>query len=530
MIENIEDKLSDFKFVTSKAEILTDLIIYNTLKKDYKKSDDLFKKYLSVLETEPMYLARSKIISDSLHLMNKHHEHENINKYIGILLPKIEKPFFKIRAQIDKLQYLSEMDDKEQVLVEINNIDKEFREIHEVNTLIAIERVINPIHFKKNSLYYIDKNSLDVTTKNYLTNLSKLAAKFELTDLIKSHIPEIDKIRLQVYRDISLRNVINNFYEIAIRKKDVSLASEIFNLSKSIKHASYHAETLYKYSMCLKNNNNFDEIIKLIESQLDLIPKTTGEYSRAIILQETLNMICNLDEDSKKEDYLEKIITLNEEFQGTFTSIQVNLKMIEVYHELNKLDKARELLKKAILYSGMITSFEIFIIIYNKIVDVISAFPKLLDDETCSYFLTKTYETKNTIQRTRCLIDSTNKIPFSNQKLTEINENLDQINKPFVYYNEIFLDHLFPILKFSINNAFLCNDDEIMKDPFSLVEKAQTAREKCLLLLELVILYKKNDSLEQMKKCENQLLQEINNITNEFQKKEIVIEIIRRNF
>jgi len=335
MIDQLEKKLSQFKFVTRKAEILTNLIIFHALEKNYKKTDDLFQRYLSVLESEPIPIARSKIIGDSLLLLNKFHGKENINNYINILLPKIIKPFFRLRARIDKLQYFSEMDEQKQILNEINTIDEDLDEIFHINFLHLIEKVINPIKIEKNSLFFIDKNSLDVSCKKYLTFVSELAVKLNMIDLIKSSIQKIDYIGLPVYRDITLRNIINNFYVISIKKNDYTLVVEIKDLSNLIKNASYRAETFYSYSICLKANKKFGIIKDLIDSLISIIRDITGEYSRAIILRESLKIILNLETLSIKEEYLEKIISLNEEYQGTYTSILVNMKIIEVLYKLN---------------------------------------------------------------------------------------------------------------------------------------------------------------------------------------------------
>jgi len=530
MIDSIERKLSGFKFVTSKAEILTVLIIFHTINENHQISKDLFKNYLSVLELEPISVARSKIISDTLHVFNEFSKQDGVNNYINILLPKIEKPFFKIRAKIEKLQYFSETDNIDQIFDEIGRINEDFDEIYDVNFLITIERVINPKNFKKNSLYYIDKNSLDVTHKNYLTYVSEIASKHNSIDLIKSCFPKIEKIRLPVYRDITLRNLINNFYEIAIKNKDLSLLLEIKELSKLIKNSSYHAETLFLYTLGLKKSKKFENIIEVIDSLLMLIPKTSGEYSRAIMLQETLRIILNLETGSIKEEYLEKIIKLNEQYQGTFTAIQVNLKIIETLHEFNKIIEARDLLKKVILYSGMVTDFDLFFTIYKKTIELISLFPSLFDDETRTYFLSKIYETKNPIQRTQCLITIVNNIKFSNLILNEIKENLDSINKPFVYYNEVFTNHVFPILKFSIRHAFDNNNEEIKQNPLILIDKAQTSKERCYLYLEYIAQYKNINELEMIKRCQEELLKEITHIRNEFEKKEVVINVIRTYF
>jgi len=156
--------------------------------------------------------------------------------------------------------------------------------------------------------------------------------------------------------------------------------------------------------------------------------------------------------------------------------------------------------------------------------------PNLFDEETCSYFLSKVYETKNPIQRTRCLITCADKIEISNQILNEIKENLDQINKPFVYYNEIFSNHIFPILKFAINHAFDCNIEEIIKNPLDLINKAQTSKEKCLLYLEFITHYKQEDQKELKNTCQALLLKDLDHIRNEFEKKEVVVKIIRTYF
>ena len=530
LIERLEKKLDSFKYVSTKSEILIHIALYYLSRKDLKKTDKIVEKFLSTVDMEPNVFARSKLINKTIKILlipSNFDDYYKIENIIDILLTKIESLYYKLDSWLEKLKILSKYGDKEIILKEINKIDDDIRKFLKLNFIFSIENFFNPLGNELLPQYFLDRNSLDVLVKRFLTILSGIANKLKDEDLFGFALKRIELIRFKLYQDETIRNIVNNYYLMCTKKGDGALALRIYEISKKIRNKSFWAETLYNYSNSLRINELFQEIKQLIDSLISIIQNNKGEYSRAIILKETLNVIQNLKQEPIKDKYLEKIKELNNKFQGQFSSLLVMIRLIEVLYNLNKYNEAKNLFKEVIKYSSLINEQHLFFIIFKQLIDLIPRLKNIVDGDLISYFIIKLNETRDPLQKSKNLLILADKIENFKNQLNEIRQIIEDICGPYVSDNILFINHMYPILNFSINQAFIRNDKKIIDNPLKLVEKTHSYNEKCLLILQFINQFKKRNQEKSVEEYQIMFMELIDKVSNEFEKKDIIIKFLK---
>ncbi|MFX0135389.1 MAG: hypothetical protein ACFFDN_17225 [Candidatus Hodarchaeota archaeon] len=528
LIEGLEKKLENFKYISTKSEILIHIAKYYFSRKDFEKIDEFIEKFFLAIDKESNVFVRSKLLHKSIKILltpSNVDDFYKIEKIIDILLKKIESPYYKLDSWLEKLKFLSYYGDKKTILKEIREIDDNLQKFLKLNFIFSIENIFNPLKNKLHQ-YFLDQNSLDILIKKFLTISSEIADRLKNEDLFQFALKRIELIKLKLYQDETIRNIVNNYYLMAIKKGNRTLTLRIYEISKKIRNKSFWAETLYNYSNNLLINESFQEIKQLIDLLISIINNTKGEYSRAIILKETLKILQNLKQEPIRDKYFKKIKELNDKFQGQFSSLLVKIRLIEVLYNLNRYNEAKKLFKEVIKYSNLINEQHLFLIIFQQLINLIPGLINTVDSDLISYFIIKLNETRDPVQKSKSLLMLAEKIENFQTQVKEIRQIIEDVCDPYVSNNILFINHMYPILNFSIKQAFKINEKEIIKNPLKLVEKAYSYKEKCLLILQFMNQFKKRNQTKLVQEYQIMFMRLIDKISNEFEKKEVIIKLL----
>ncbi|MHA1798040.1 MAG: hypothetical protein ACTSVY_06285 [Candidatus Helarchaeota archaeon] len=526
-MNKIEGIIEDFNFITPKLEVSLGLFTYYVSKKDINKANQLFNNFLSIIEREPILLARSKRLHESLLQVIGSSEDSKIKEKSNEIIKRIESVFFRLDAKLERLKTISKHEEESTILKEINNIDEELDEFVKINFSILLNTIFNIKNKETSPRYYMDQNSFDNLFKKFSNYLSEIANEINNEDLFHLALKKMEFISINPIKDEILRNIINNYYLLADKIKDEELLQQIFNLSMTIKNKSYWAETLPLYSLILKKSNASEKIIEFLDELILIIQKNPGEFTRSVLLKESLKITRNIKQESLRKVYIQKISNLNERFQGEFSSLLVKIELIKTLYSITKYSQARNVFKEVLKYSGLIYNEELYFRIYKQLINLIPDLPRLINDDLLSFLITKVNETKNPIQKTYQLLFLASKIKDFNMELMKIQKILNGIDEPFFSNNILFTNHIYPILDFSIKNAFQLNNRNILENPQPLFNKIQSPFEKCLLILEFINCLKKTNKNSLVIQYQEMLLEQIGMISNEFQKKEVLLKFIK---
>lgn len=533
MIDELEKKLQTFQFISTKSEVTFNLILFQLVQKDFDKAEESIGKYVDLVYEEPFLLARSELIHKSVLSLLKVINFNNnvkIREFTDLLLPKIELPFHKLDAQLEILKVLSKFEEKKVLVEEIKRIDEEIQKQIEFNIIILVLDIFNPSRDGFNSNNFVSQNSLDTLNKKFLTCLSEIANRRNEEELFKFALKRLNLIKLKLYYEEAFRDIINNYYIFAMNKRDKALILKINEISKRIRDKTYWIETLYNYTTCLITFESFQEIRDIIDSLISSVPNVKGEFSRTVFLKETIRMIQNLDDESIKLQYLTKIKELNNNLQGLFSSILVKIRLLETLYQLDRFDEAISMFKEVISKSKLISNHNLFFKINERLIDLIPRLKNIINDDLISYFISELNKIKEIPLRSKILLILAEKIMNLNTQLKKIKQILEKNNKPYISNNQVFVNHMYPILNFFIKQAFQTNDKAIIENPSVLIEKANSPTEKSFLILELISQFRKKGQSELANKYQRMIMKQVDKITNEFERKKVLIKLIRALF
>ena len=112
------------------------------------------------------------------------------------------------------------------------------------------------------------------------------------------------------------------------------------------------------------------------------------------------------------------------------------------------------------------------------------------------------------------------------QPVEKIRPIIEKTCTPVVMQYVLFVEHLFPIIKFLIQQAFKNDDKAIMNNPIELLDKVQGQGKKCLLILEIIRQFKKKNNNDLVNRYKKYFLTQIDSVSNEFEKKEVLVNYI----
>ncbi|NVM30637.1 MAG: hypothetical protein HWN65_17490 [Candidatus Helarchaeota archaeon] len=154
----------------------------------------------------------------------------------------------------------------------------------------------------------------------------------------------------------------------------------------------------------------------------------------------------------------------------------------------------------------------------------------IINDDLISYFISELNKIKEIPLRSKILLILAEKIMNLNTQLKKIKQILEKNNKPYISNNQVFVNHMYPILNFFIKQAFQTNDKAIIENPSVLIEKANSPTEKSFLILELISQFRKKGQSELANKYQRMIMKQVDKITNEFERKKVLIKLIRALF
>ena len=525
MIENIENRITDFKYTTSKINLTLSLFAYYLFKGDIKRSDEDFEKFLSFIEEEPIPVARSKRYHESIKSLLKYSENERIRTKIKIIIEKMKPSFFYLDAKIEELARKSVYLKESCLNKDIKELEKDLENNIVINFLTSLLKIFKPKR-QHSQNFEIDQNSFDTLYIKFVTTISKIGSELEIEDLFDLSFKNIKLIKLKLYKEEALKNVINNYYRLANRLSDSELVKQIFKQSKTIENPTYWAETLNDYSINLKKEKKFQIIEKILDLIIKKAESMKGEFSRVILLKESLKVATNLDDEKKVFAYIKKIEALNNAYQGHFSSLLVKLQLIETFYNIKSFEKSRILLKEVIKNAFIINEDELFINICQKIIGILPKYKNLIDNEISEYFILKINELKNPLLKAHLLLLLAEKINENPDMIEKINQILEKINKPYFSHNILYYNHIYPISKFILLRNFKTNDDLGISELDALFNNLRSHSNKCSFLLEALKQFKMRKQSKHLVECSNKFFEELDKINNEFEKKEVMVKFI----
>lgn len=526
MIQNIENRIVDLKYITSKLKLTLSLFIHYLLKGNVKRSDDEFNKFLSYIEDEPVPIARSKRLHESVKYLLKYSENEMIREKTRQIIDKMEPSYFYLDAEIEKLDMCSNYEEKTNLIKEIGIVDKDIKNFFNINFLLSLFKIFNPKNKKRSYEFEIDQNSFDTIYKKFITKISKIGNEVEIEDLFDLAFKNIDLIKLKTYREEALRNVINNYYQLSNKLNDSELDKQIFIYSKANENPTYWAETLYNYSINLKKEKKIETIWEILNTLINKIEDIKGEFSRAVLLRESLRVLTSLNEEKKVIEYIEKIEAINNTRLGHFSSLLVKIQLIKTLYDIKKIEESRNILKEVIRNAFLINEDELFINACQRIIKIFPKIKKLIDNDLVEYFILKICELKNSLLKVHLLLLLAEKIKENQEMIEKINQMLENLNEIYFSHNIIYYDHIYPISKFILMRRFERNDELVLSDLDSLFNKIRSQTNKCYFLLEAIRQFRMRHQSEQLDDCLIKFFKELDKIRNEFEKKEVMVKYI----
>ncbi|MFX1452041.1 MAG: hypothetical protein ACFFCM_14480 [Promethearchaeota archaeon] len=315
---------------------------------------------------------------------------------------------------------------------------------------------------------------------------------------------------------------------LAINTNNPKLIPKIGKLSNQIKDDICRAETLIYYSSLLHKQSNFDEIEKILESLISLIQSTSGEFSRASLFKVVIQIIKNLENESIQTQFLNKVQDLIKNLQDIFSSLLIKLELVKIYNELKRFEAGKELFKEIILNANLISNQDLFLKINKQLIALIPDLQEMIDENIISFFISKLNKLDDNSQKTQILsylatyLDDL-KLP---NKLMDIENIMAKTSKPYVLNNIFHTSQYFLYLQFVIKQAFRFNTIKIIQNPLEIVEKAYSEVEKCILLIEIIKQFKARNEKEKSNYYQNLFMEHFDEISNEFERKDVLIELL----
>ena len=211
----------------------------------------------------------------------------------------------------------------------------------------------------------------DVRTKIYLEY--KKALKIKIDKLTKRYIDEISR---------NDRDIENKKLQEQIRDQNISILYEAYQILKKEKNISPETEELLKnVEIVLNNNNNFNEIEKIIYFDQKLSQKNINDNKENFVQYE--NLYTEKFKEDKKIIYDYKIYEdLNERYDKLISYLKIiTQENIRIINEINKLEK--EINKQDNIFKNR-KSYSITVDEYNELKNQLNKYNrKLLKIESC---------------------------------------------------------------------------------------------------------------------------------------------------
>ncbi|MHA1298199.1 MAG: hypothetical protein ACTSO9_02015 [Candidatus Helarchaeota archaeon] len=532
MLSEIENGLDQFSYITNKSEILIYLINFYLNSWEIEKAESLFSELITVVDFETNLLARSKLCNKLIKLFLeslKNIEFQGFSYFTDILISKIHSPHYKLRALLTKLKFYENINKKELILKEIEKINEYFRRIMVNNILILIKNVINPLKFNLNDELFVEQTSIDQLFKQFIIIISDIAVKLQEINLFERTLEKVNSIRINVLREEALRDILNNFITLSIEKNKEEYINRIENHFTKFSNVTYLSEVLVNFSLFLKNKGNFAKIEDIVNRLINNVKNIKGDFSKAIFFENIIKIIGNLEEESKKIHYLNIIKNKIHDIQSKYNQLGIWLEILKIYDQLKKNKEGKDILKKIIDDLFLIEEEQLFFKIIIKIIESITSFQNISGSRQVHYLIEKFDNLVDMNKKTFLLLILAEKInePKFHEELKKINQILQISSKPYISYGKSITNHYYLFLKYSIKQAFNKNNTQITQNPLDLVEDAHEEIEKCLLLIEFIKQFKENEQIKRIMELKTILFKKIDKISNEFEKKEILIRYIK---
>ena len=505
MIGKIQSKLANFKFISNKSEILLNLLVKEVFAGNSAEVEVLIQELTDLIDQEMIPLARSKLLKDSLIFLLKYYKNNRVKSLVQALIPKIDNPFLKLFVRIETLRVMAQLETNTPISGEIKSIDEDLRKCTPV----------------------IEQSSIASLQRTFLSIVSKFATESSDMTLLEFVLERLEHLDVELFRDETYKNVINNFYQMAISNDNPSLASRLFNLAnKNIRDRSYWVETLFAYSKFLKKEGRSKEIETFIDDSISLLSSLEGEFTRAVYLKESIKLVENVEDNSARERLICALVDNNNRHQGLFSSSLVRFQLLETYISLQKLTEAKSLFQEIIKYANLINEIELYMVLFNHLLDAISKYPNIIDEEIVSFFVSKVKETTDPTLKSILLIRLAEKLENYPVHVTEIKNIVEQHNKPLVIDNFVVTSHIGEIMKFLIRQQGQPGNQEFSQNARTFIEGAPTQTEKCQLIIEFIDQFRKGHQEKPVNEFPDLLLEQIETIPNEFEKKDILVQFL----
>ncbi|MHA1377623.1 MAG: hypothetical protein ACTSRG_04470 [Candidatus Helarchaeota archaeon] len=531
MLTEIEKKISTFNFVSTKSEILIYLINFYLRQEKIEKAESLFNWLITILSFEPNLLARSKLCYklaktylDSLNTQN----FKELEYFTNTIISKIDSPYYKARILLNKLENIEKTNDIELIFEQIKKTLNYFQRILVNNVLFLIKNVINPIHLDLYSKNYVEQASLDQIYQKFSNVLSNIALKFHSENIFDISLKIIEKIRIKLLREEALKDVLKNYFTLALEENNKEIVAKIKPYLIKFEYETLQIEVFVNYSKFLRKEQNFGEIRKILQKLVVKLKNLKAEFSKAMLFKNFIEIAQNLEDPTEKSQFLNEILELSKDSQTTFSIIVLWLESLKIFNELNNQKKINEIFKKIIDKIFLINDKQLF---YKLILELINQIPflEIIDSNLILTLIEKLDNLDDVNQKIIVLIKFAENIKnskFANhfEKIQEILQNSSQ---PFLLNGVNYTYHYYLFLKYVIRQAFLNNDTDVIENPLKFVEKAQTELEKTFLLLEYIKQFKNKKLVEKIAEIEPILMKKMAKISNEFERKEIMVRYIK---
>ncbi|MHA1791958.1 MAG: hypothetical protein ACTSVI_04885, partial [Promethearchaeota archaeon] len=339
-----------------------------------------------------------------------------------------------------------------------------------------------------------------------------------------------ENVNTLAFRDAITRDIINCYYELAIKQENDEFANKASKLRDDIKDLSYKIETYQGYTSFLRFKEQEQEIENTIKIVIDGITKIEGNFSRSAAIQAAMKIIENLHDNSLIEKYIKLISEINEKYQDIFCSVLNNIQFVHSCLHFGRIDDAKLFLQKAVSSTFLINDNGIFIKVYEKILYLLLNLSSQLTgglDNIINELFNKVKNIRELGLKIYMLIKLNSILKSRPDISNQIEDLLVQNRKPYIMANLIIDDHVILVQEFIIEKIFQKEDFTLaLNKAFNIIKNYQDPRHKFKLMLRVLEIIKKSNNLKMFKKLESNALAYLNLINNEYERIEMIKALI----
>ncbi|MBD3186577.1 hypothetical protein GF325_07110 [Candidatus Bathyarchaeota archaeon] len=507
IIPRVQACLLEFSYFSTKIELGARLIRFFSADcsgSDQSRLDVLNAWFHGEISREPQSLARSASLRDAISCFI-HSGIPRLRDHGLSLVPEISIASHRLKVLIDAI---TELDSLEIETVFKQEIEKRVIQLRDAYRFINTSR--------------LDQLQFDLVKKVcMITQVHGFSGVIDILSTLARNITT------SYYREEAIKEIHVAFQPIVTRTADEGLKSKLTALLGEIHDPATLSGISVARALHYKQSKNDGEISSILGNLKCMVHEQEGEFSRALMIRNYLKILFILrGENTWKSEEAKDIIEFSRDHQGLLSHCQVLLEFMQLVKIYGTDRELNSIIRQVIEIARHLSDGHFFKSIVKRLLDILKDSVETIEGGTFDIMVDVINQRRDSSLKAILLSRMGRNFLERKTCVRAISTEIMALNAPVILDNMIISEHVMDINHFLIDVKIHSMESIHASDVRGIIEDTPGISRQCHLLVHAARGFLLKGEMIESEKCLSRALTLIQEVNNEFEKKEILVRII----